>query len=53
MAMHGYSKCKLYRLGVDSIPECGTNQEVLDIHGLDYGSLIKAILNILNKKLKS
>jgi transketolase len=30
------------RLGVTTLPQCGTNDEVLAYHGLDVASLVKA-----------
>jgi transketolase len=30
------------RLGVTSLPECGTNDEVLEYHGLDVAALVRA-----------
>jgi transketolase len=33
----------IIRIGVTSLPECGTNDEVLAHHGLDVGGLVKAL----------
>jgi transketolase len=33
----------IIRLGVTTLPECGTNDEVLAHHGLDVGGLVKAL----------
>ena len=36
------------KIGVESIPECGTNEEVLEAHRLDYKSLAKRIELFVN-----
>jgi len=33
----------IIRIGVTSLPECGTNDEVLAHHGLDVGGLVKSL----------
>jgi transketolase len=38
---------RLHRLGIEDIPVCGTNQEVLAAHGLDTDSLVVRIRSIL------
>lgn len=40
-------KIKVTSFGVEAIPECGTNQEVLAHHGLDAESLSKKIIKSL------
>ncbi len=34
---------QIVRIGVTSLPECGTNDEVLAHHGLDVGGLVKSL----------
>jgi transketolase len=34
---------QIVRIGVTSLPECGTNDEVLGHHGLDVGGLVKSL----------
>jgi len=36
----------LYRIGLDEIPACGTNQEILSAHALDYEALSIVIQSI-------
>ena len=38
------------KIGVESVPECGTNDEVLAAHGLDSNSLHKRIESFINSK---
>jgi len=45
LACAGVSLPRVIRLGVDDIPVCGTNEEVLRAHGLDAESIADAIRN--------
>ena len=38
-----------YKLGVKNFPECGTSDEVLKFHKLDFKSLSNKIINKINK----
>lgn len=48
MASKGLSHTKLHRLGLNDIPECGTNQEILNEQMLDRDGLVSSILWVLN-----
>jgi transketolase len=37
------------RVGVTELPECGTNDEVLEYHGVDIPSLVKAFRTAATK----
>ncbi len=39
------STIKVINLGVSGIPECGTNSEVLQAHGLDANNIAQVIRN--------
>ncbi len=39
------SKVQIMNLGVSGIPECGTNAEILQVHGLDSNNIAKVIRN--------
>jgi len=42
------SQIKLQKFGLDNIPQCGQNQEILKIHRLDADSLATDIAKLLN-----
>ena len=44
---------RVTRLGVTELPECGTNDEVLEYHGLDIASLVKSFRAALGSRLPS
>jgi transketolase len=43
LASFGGNRCRLHRIAVDDVPACGTNAEVLSVHGLDAKSLATRI----------
>ncbi len=43
LARLGFAGLRLTRLGVERVPECGTNDEVLRAHELDAASLARRI----------
>jgi transketolase len=38
------------RVGVATLPECGTNEEVLEYHGMDIASLVKASQAVIDRQ---
>jgi len=42
------SQIKLQKFGLDNIPQCGQNPEILKIHRLDADSLATDIAKLLN-----
>jgi len=49
IAKEALSEKKLFRVGISEIPACGTNPEILKVHGLDSASIIAVIRAELNK----
>ena len=45
---NGISRVNLYRIALESIPVCGTNQEVLAEHGCDVESIVRYIVMVLH-----
>lgn len=49
IAKEALSEKKLFRVGIGEIPACGTNPEILKVHGLDSASISAVICAKLNK----
>ena len=41
------SSTKLSSIGIDEIPQSGTNEEVIDYHGLSSSKLAQKIINLI------
>ena len=50
MLASGIQASTLHRLALDQIPACGTNSEILELHGFNVAHLIEAIRSGLGKK---
>lgn len=50
MAKEALSEKRLFRVGISEIPACGTNPEILSLHGLDQDGLVKAIAHLSSNK---
>ncbi len=44
IALRGIADLKLIKLGLNEIPACGTNQEILKKHSLDADGIVKSVL---------
>lgn len=47
LASKGFPNNALYRIGLNEIPACGTNPEILKVHALDSSSISAIILDAL------
>lgn len=50
IAKEALSEKKLFRVGISEIPACGTNPEILKVHGLDSASISAVIRAELNRR---
>ncbi|MDX2054776.1 MAG: transketolase C-terminal domain-containing protein [Polyangiaceae bacterium] len=49
VASLGLSSVRVHNIGVESVPACGRNQEVLQHHGLDAASLVPRVRSVLER----
>lgn len=49
LSRHSFASRALHRAGLENIPECGVNNEILQHHGMDASSLVDRLINAHGK----